>query len=385
MMRSRKILAILLVLVMALGLVACGAQNTNQQNESNGSAQGNNSETKTNTPPVDSSLGDDSPIIEGDSLYAKIGMTEAVMEMLESDEPWSLALSLNSRDEWNTIWLGFIEQLVVEKGGTFTYTSADGSLEKQLADIESLIAQEPDVILIKAIDGAAITGVVEQAMEAGIKVIDNEDQIPAECNLHLSINDYYMVGYMQGSALSDWLDENPDEEINFCYMAGSTTNTPAALRLQGILDGIAPNGDRCKMLAHLCHDWSVTKAMQLAEDWLTAYPEMNAIISANDETAVGAINALQGAGVELGSEPGQFLVVGADGMMPAMELIQDGVMYGTMFTPIIVDAEAEVSFAKLLALGKEMNHEKIVVGEAAMIWVNADNIDEQIEIKRAES
>lgn len=307
------------------------------------------------------------------------------LALLESDEPWSFVLVLNSRDEYNTIWMEKIKTKVEAMGGTFSFTNADSTVEKQMADIESVLAGKPDVILIKSQEGSALTGIVKEARDAGTKIIDNENQIPSDlCNLHLTIIDYYTVGYMQGKSLVNWLEAHPDEVINVGYMEGNNANTPGHLRFAG-LEAALSESDRINLIVRHMHEWNVTKAMQITEDWITAYPEMNAIVSANDETAVGIINALEAAGVPLGAAVGEFKVVGADGMLPAMELIQKGTMFGTMFGSIELDARAEATYGKLLAMGKEMEDVEIVVGEAAMTWVNADNINEQIEVKRAES
>lgn len=389
----KRNLSLLLALALILSLIsACAAPNTTEPPAAE--------TVPAESTPVQSAPGENLPIEnpteeenngektsleqlrESDNPF---NLSEEDLALLESDEPWSFVLVLNSRDEWNTIWMEKVRENVEALGGTFSFTNADSTVEKQMADIESVLADNPDVLLIKAQEGSSLTGIVEEARAAGTKIIDNENQIPSDlCNLHMTIIDYRTVGYMQGKALVNWLEEHPEEVINVGYMEGNNANTPGHLRFEGLEAALAES-DRANLIVRHVHEWNVTKAMQITEDWITAYPEMNAIVSANDETAVGIINALEGAGVKVGAGVGEFKVVGADGMLPAMEAIQKGKMFGTMFGSIALDAKAEATYGKLLAMGKEMEDVEIVIGEAAMTWVNADNIDEQIEVKRAES
>ncbi|MEL7655651.1 MAG: substrate-binding domain-containing protein, partial [Bacillota bacterium] len=95
-------------------------------------------------------------------------------------------------------------------------------------------------------------------------------------------------------------------------------------------------------------DWQKDMGMTVTENWITAYGDIDAVFANNDEMALGAINALQEAGMT------ETLVIGIDGTKGALDAIKAGTLAGSVFQDAEGQAKGAMEIAVKTASGEEI-------------------------------
>lgn len=228
----------------------------------------------------------------------------------ESNNPWRLAQTKSMQDEAKK--LGY--QLV--------YTDAAGSAAKQVADVESMIAQKVDLIFLPPREEKPLAAAVKKAKAAGIPVIlldRNVDQNLAKAGV-----DYIaFIGsdfVEEGKRAGDWLVKATKGKAVIIELEGTTGSSPANDRRKGFDDVVAKNSGM-KIVASQTGDFSRDKGRQVMETLLQAHPDVTAVYAHNDEMAIGAIAALEAAGRKPGKD---VIIVSIDGEKDALQAIVDG-------------------------------------------------------------
>lgn len=288
----------------------------------------------------------------------------------EGEEKIRVGLSLNLQDETNVRFQKIYEELVQTKYPQveLIVTNALGDTSRQLSDVESLIIQGCDVIILRAIDADSGVVCAEAIHDAGIYCVLHDSSVNTDCWDVQVMGDQLDHGKAIGEYIQAWLDEDETRVVNMGYIHGGTTENIMKREL-GIYETCT--SDRLNTLVTGCATWSAEKAMAFTEDWLQVYPEMNCIAAASDEMAIGAIQALQGAGVDFD----EFLVFGVDGTEAGQAYIRSGELKATSYQ----DVEKAIDMTLDVCVG-------LVNGETFDKHVNPnnyypmtiDNIDELV-------
>jgi galactofuranose transport system substrate-binding protein len=228
----------------------------------------------------------------------------------ESNNPWRIAQTNSMQDEAKKL------------GYQMVYTDAAGSAAKQVADVNSMIAQGVDLIFLAPREEKPLIPAIMAAKKAGIPVIlldRNVDQSLAKAG-----EDYVtFIGsdfIKEGQRVAEWLIKNANGKTKIIQLEGTTGSSPANDRKKGFDDAIAAAGG-FEMLASQTGDFSRDKGRQVAEALLQAHPDANVIYAHNDEMAIGAIAALEAAGKVPGKD---VLVLSIDGGKEAVQAVVDG-------------------------------------------------------------
>ncbi|PSJ64796.1 ABC transporter substrate-binding protein [Kumtagia ephedrae] len=228
----------------------------------------------------------------------------------ESNNPWRIAQTKSMQDEAGK--LGY--QLV--------YTDAAGSAAKQVADVNSMIAQGVDLIFLAPREEKPLIPAVMAAKKAGIPVIlldRNVDQALAKAG-----EDYVtFIGsdfVDEGKRIAEWLVKNNGGKTKIIQLEGTTGSSPANDRKKGFDEAINAAGG-FTLLASQSGDFARDKGRQVAEALLQAHPDADVIYAHNDEMAMGAIAALEAAGKKPGTD---VIVLSIDGGKEAVQAVVDG-------------------------------------------------------------
>ncbi len=185
----------------------------------------------------------------------------------------------------------------LEAGGAkYLSTDAQSSSSKQLADVESLIAQGVDVLIILAQDARAIGSAIQAAIDEGIPVIAYDRLIEDPRAFYLTF-DNVEVGRMQARAILAAMPKG-----NYVMIKGSPTD-PNADFLRGgqqeIIQAAIDAGD-IKIVGEAYTDgWLPANAQRNMEQILTAVDnKVDAVVASNDGTAGGVVAALTAQGME---------------------------------------------------------------------------------------
>ncbi len=228
----------------------------------------------------------------------------------ESNNPWRIAQTKSFQDtaavcNWNLV-----------------YTDAAGSAAKQVADVDSMIAQGVDVIFLPPREEKPLLPAVLRAKAAGIPLFLVDRSVDA--SVAKAGEDY--VTFMgsdfidQGRRAAQWLIDNSDGTEVIVELEGTTGSSPANDRKTGFDTLIAEQGGM-KIVASQSGDFARDKGRQVMETLLQAHPDVTVVYAHNDEMAIGAIQALEAAGRKPGVD---VTVVSIDGTRDALQAIIDG-------------------------------------------------------------
>jgi ribose transport system substrate-binding protein len=278
----------------------------------------------------------------------KIGFSQGTME-----SSWRVNMV-----ERNKKW--FDENIAAE--AELIITNGENNASKQVADVESLLAQDIDILIISPVTADALTPVVKQAMDAGVQVITLDRSVNTPVTSHIGA-DNVLIGETAAKFVCETLNgEGQIAEIQGVAGASATIDRHEAFGR--VLAETCPN---VKIVADGIGDYVREPAMRFTEDLIQRFPEgeLDLIYTHNDGMALGAVSALEAAG-----RLDDVKVVGIDGEEAAYQAIKDGKMAAT-FTYHFVAPDG-MMYAWDLAQGKTLD-EKIVLPTAQ---IDATNVDQ---------
>ncbi len=165
-------------------------------------------------------------------------------------------------------------------------TEAEGSVEKQIADIEDLIAKKVDAILITAANPKALVPVVGKAMSAGIVVVDFDNLVYTDNVTAHVIVDQKEFGRVQGEWLVKVLGGKGDI-IAFNGMKGTAIS---AERFEGAKNVFDRYPD-VNIIQTVYADWDYAKAKRAMENLLAAYPTIAGVWSQGGAMSEAVVEA----------------------------------------------------------------------------------------------
>src|SRR6202034_2488450 len=199
-----------------------------------------------------------------------------------------------------------IKSAISAAGGKYISADAQSSAQKQLADIESLIAQGANALIVLAQDSSAIAPAVQKAVDEGIPVV-GYDRLIENPNAFYITFDNKEVGRMQARAV---LAAKPSG--NYAFIKGSSADPNADFLFSGQMEVLkdALAAGKIKNVGEAYTDgWLPANAQKNMEQILTkANNKIDAVVASNDGTAGGAIAALAAQGMA-----GTVPVSGQDG------------------------------------------------------------------------
>lgn len=267
--------------------------------------------------------------------------TSGELPPLEEKDTYTIGFSAQQSDHpWTIAFNDSIEAEAEKRGDKIVVTDAQGSTAKQVSDVESLIAQQVDAIIISPREEKPLAEVTLKARDAGIPVFIVDRAIDA--NVAVAGEDYVTyIGsdfYAQGERAGEWLVEQLPEGGLIVEIAGTTGSSAADDRGSGFRAAIEGSG--IEIVASQDGDFVRDKGRQIMETLIQQHPDVDAVFTHNDEMALGAITALEAAGLKPGTD---LLVVSVDGQKEALQAIIDGTLGATVesnprFGPIVFDA-----------------------------------------------
>ena len=209
----KKVLALVLALAMALALVACGGNGTNNTSNNTGNNAGNQTNNST------SDTGD-----SGAAGGQKIG----------------ISMPTQSLERWNRDG-SYLDEQFKSAGYETILTYSDNDTNRQVNDIQNMIAEDVDLLVIAAIDGEALNTVMNEAGDAGIPVIAYDRLIMNDNASYYVSFDNYTVGTLQGQYVVDTLDlDNAAGPFNIEFTAGDPADNNATYFFNGAMDVLKP-------------------------------------------------------------------------------------------------------------------------------------------------
>ncbi|WP_339546719.1 sugar ABC transporter substrate-binding protein [Pseudomonas sp. RA_35y_Pfl2_P32] len=254
-----------------------------------------------------------------------------------------------SMSQFDDTWLTYLRESMDAKAKSYPddvklqFEDARSDVVRQLSQVESFISQKVDAIVVNPVDTAATKKITEAAVKAGIPLV-YVNRRPDDLNLPQGVvtvasNDLE-AGQMQMQYLADKLGGKGDIVI----LLGDLANNSTTNRTKGVKEVLAkyPN---IKIEQEQTGIWLRDKGMTLVNDWLTQGRKFDAVVSNNDEMAIGAAMALQQAGVEKGS----ILIAGVDGTPDGLNAVKKGSLVVSVFQDAKGQADGSIETAVKMA------------------------------------
>ncbi|KII36917.1 MULTISPECIES: sugar ABC transporter substrate-binding protein [Pseudomonas] len=190
--------------------------------------------------------------------------------------------------------------------------------------VEQMILAKVNALVIAPSDSKAMVPVIKKAVDAGITVINIDNQLDPAIVKSKNISvpfvgpDNRKGARLVGEYLAKQLKAGDEVGI----IEGVSTTTNAQQRTAGFKD--AMDAAQIKIVSLQSGDWEIDKGNKVAASILSEYPDVKALLAGNDSMAVGAVSAVRAAG-----KAGQVQVVGYDNINAIKPMLKDGRVLAT--------------------------------------------------------
>jgi ribose transport system substrate-binding protein len=188
--------------------------------------------------------------------------------------------------------------------------------EEQVKAIEDAIIQKVDAIVVVPSDSNGIIPAIEKANKAGIPVINvNTKANGGECETFVAVENYD-AAYMVADAMAKKLNGQ-----GTVIVLEGVPGAQSAIDLDAGTKDALKNYPGISIVASQTAKFQRAEAMKVMENLLQRFPNVSAVLAANDEMALGAVEAIDAIG-----KTGKILVSGLDANADAVKAIADGKM-----------------------------------------------------------
>jgi simple sugar transport system substrate-binding protein len=230
---------------------------------------------------------------------------------------------IGAESEWRTANSNSIKTAAAESGITLKFSDAQQKQENQIKALRSFIAQRVNVIAFSPVVETGWETVLREAQSAGIPVILTDRAVSVtDDSLYVTFigSDFVEEGRKAGRWLLGQL--RPDvSTVNVVELQGTVGSAPANDRKRGFQEIIAAD-PRIKIIRSQTGEFTRSKGKEVMEAFLKAEGKnINVLFSHNDDMAIGAIQAMEEAGVRPGKD---IIVISVDGVKGSFEAMIAG-------------------------------------------------------------
>jgi len=246
-------------------------------------------------------------------------------------------------------------------GVTLQIEDAQNDVAKQQSQVQNFVASGVDAIIVNPVDTDATIALSKIAADANIPLVYvnrqpvNVDSLPEKQAFVAS--DESESGTLQTREICRLLKEAGKTEASIVVMMGELSNQAARQRTQDVHDVIAtPDCSFMKIAEEQTANWQRQQGADLMTNWLSAGLKFDAVVSNNDEMAIGAIQAMKAAGMDMGT----MIVGGVDATQDALAAMGAGDLDVTVFQNAAGQGKGAVDAALKIAKGEKVDQKVYV-------------------------
>lgn len=232
----------------------------------------------------------------------------------------------NLRDEYQVHLADAVRKAVDEGNAALAIADGRNDPDLQRRQVSGMLKEGVEALIVVAVDAADVDDLIAMGKASGVPLVFMNrnpfvDKRPPE--------NCYFVGpdsFAEGEALLRLAASRIGPRGNVFVLQGLLPSGPAESRTEGIRHALSITYPEMAIVAEQAADWRRDKAREVTENWLAAYgaDAFDAILAQNDMMALGALDALEKAGVH------DVVVVGIDALPQAVEAIRDGRLAGSV-------------------------------------------------------
>ena len=197
--------------------------------------------------------------------------------------------------------------------------------------VDRLLELGCNALCVNIVDRFAASVVIDKAMAADVPVIFfNREPVEEDMNRWEKL--YYVGADAKDSAVfegrilvdaykkdSSNLDRNGDGIVSYVLLEGESNHQDSLIRTEWSIQTLKDGGVPLEKITGGIASWERSQASAMMEQWLTEYPDqIELVVANNDDMALGAIDAIDRAGIL----PGMIKIVGIDATPPGMEALK---------------------------------------------------------------
>lgn len=232
-----------------------------------------------------------------------------------------------AQDTLNQPWRNY-QAVCVERelkkvaGVKVIITDGTGKAEKQISNVEDMIARGLDILLISPAQEGALTPIVSQVYKSGIPVVLVDRGITSQDYTCFVKGDNVKTGAMAADYIAAQMTAKyGSPKGNLVVIEGVPGSTTSVERDKGLKTRLAQAYPNIKILASQPADYRRDKAMQVMEDFLQTFPKIDAVFTYADESTMGAIFAIENA-----KRRSEMIIGSVNATTEAIKAIMDGRM-----------------------------------------------------------
>lgn len=249
---------------------------------------------------------------------------------------------------------------------------AKNGIGNQLNQIQNFIASGVDAIIVNPVDTDATVSMSDDAQAAGIPLVYVNRQ-PINVDLLPKTQAFVASDEkVSGTLEMKQVCKDLHGKGKIVVMMGELTNQAALQRTQDIHDVIkTPECSGIKIVQQQTAEWSRTKGNDLMTNWISAGLQFDAVVSNNDEMAIGAIQALKASGRKMDS----VVIAGIDATTDGLNAMKNGDLDVTVFQNAYGQGKGAVDAALKLIKGEKVDRKVWVPFEL----VTPANVDQYLK------
>ncbi|MDR5699517.1 substrate-binding domain-containing protein [Agromyces aerolatus] len=246
------------------------------------------------------------------------------------------------------------------------YAPASNTVAEQQNQISAMITNGAKVIVIGAKDGKQLGTQLQQAADAGVKIIAYDRLLENSENVDYYVAfDNFKVGQLQGEALLEGLAARSGHEApwNIELFSGSPDDANSAVFFNGAMDVLQPKIDdgtlvvasgQTEIAQTATEGWLAENAQSRMDSLLTSTygdKEIDGVLSPNDTLARAILTSAQQAGKDVT----KITVTGQDSEVESVKSIMEGIQYSTINKDTTLLVEQTIKMIEQLQKGEEVD------------------------------
>lgn len=235
---------------------------------------------------------------------------------------------LGSESGWRTANTESVQNAFTQKNGYFLiYNNARQKQENQLKAIRSFISQRVDYIIFSPVVETGWETVLQEAKQAGIPVILMDRNVDVE-DQSLYVTCVGSNFAEEGEKAGHWLEgelvkqRKSAQSINIVILKGTEGSSSQIGRSAGFA-AVAERHANWNILEEKCAEFTSTKGKEVMKTFLRRYPDIDVVVSQNDDMTFGAIEAIRESGRTVGVG-GDIMILSFDAVQGALNMVADG-------------------------------------------------------------
>jgi galactofuranose transport system substrate-binding protein len=222
---------------------------------------------------------------------------------------------------WRTANTDSIKSEATKRGIDLRFSDAQQKEENQIKAIRSFIAEGVDVIAFSPVVETGFEPVLQEAKKAGIPVVLSDRAVKvSDPSLYVCFLGSDFIE--EGRRAANEVVKLTGGKANIAELVGTVGSAPAIDRKKGFEEVLTKNPDM-KIIMSQSGDFTRAKGKEVMEAFLKApnAKDINVLFAHNDDMALGAIQAMEEAGIKPGTD---IKIVSIDGVRGAFEAMKDG-------------------------------------------------------------